>query len=71
MRSIAINPLAYREDSRTGSHERGFLRFALALAIAALLVSGAVSAAFAQDAYGGITGSNYLNPYYHHSPPAR
>ncbi|GAC1340305.1 MAG: hypothetical protein NVSMB26_28370 [Beijerinckiaceae bacterium] len=40
------------------------MKLSLALALAAFLGLGAVSASFAQDSYGGITNSGYGNSQY-------
>lgn len=60
-----------RAEAVASTQERNLLRFFLALAIAAFLAATAVSAALAQDAYGGITGSNYPDPYHHQGQYAR
>jgi hypothetical protein len=72
MNSTALSaPEHDRADVVASSKERSPLKFFLAFAIAAFLAATAVSAALAQDAYGGITGSNYPDPYHHQGQYAR
>ena len=72
MNSTALSaPEHDRADVVASSQERSLLKLFLAFAIAAFLAATAVSAALAQDAYGGITGSNYPDPYHHQGQYAR